>query len=366
MAYIENKTFDEIQIGEMAIIIRHLSNRDIEIFASVSGNQNPTHTDIEYMKSKSHGHLLGHGMWIGAVFSAILGMKLPGPGTRYISQTLQFHNSAKAGDTVTATARVLEKNAINNTVTLECTCVNQAGLSIASGIAEVIAPVEKIKRTVVELPSIILQEKEDEWYNQLIHLPDNTVPLITAIVHPVDETSLVGAVFAATENLIIPILVGPESRIRQKADELKLDISPYTIISTEHSHASAERAVQMARMGEVEALMKGNLHTDELLSFVVDRASGLRGNRRMSHVFAVQAPDYPKPIFLTDAALNIKPNLETKKDIVQNAVDLFTRIGHGIPKVAIVSAVETVTEKIPSTLDATALCGKRANYWGCC
>jgi phosphotransacetylase len=175
-------------------------------------------------------------------------------------------------------------------------------------------------------------------------------------VHPVDETSLVGAVFAATENLIIPILVGPESRIRQKADELKLDISPYTIISTEHSHASAERAVQMARMGEVEALMKGNLHTDELLSFVVDRASGLRGNRRMSHVFAVQAPDYPKPIFLTDAALNIKPNLETKKDIVQNAVDLFTRIGHGIPKVAIVSAVETVTEKIPSTLDATALC----------
>jgi len=198
--------------------------------------------------------------------------------------------------------------------------------------------------------------RKNSWYEEMISKKNDYQPIITAIVHPVDEESLRGAIASAEADLIIPIFVGPEDKIRALAKDLKIDLAPYKIVSTQHSHESAEVSVQMARERKVEALMKGKIHTDELMIAALDRAKGLRTERRMSHVFAMEVPNYPKPLFITDAAVNIKPNLIEKQDIVQNAIDLFIVLGLGTPKVAIVSATETITEKIPSTLDAAALC----------
>ena len=176
------------------------------------------------------------------------------------------------------------------------------------------------------------------------------------MVHPTDSLALVGAIEAAQKKLIIPILVGPKDKILAVANAAKIDISKYKIIATKHSNESAEIAVKLAREGKVEALMKGKIHTEELMQPIMDKETGLRTGRRMSHVFSIEVPNYAKPLFLSDAAINIKPNLQEKKDIVQNAIDLFYTLGLGVPNVAIISATETVNEKIPSTIDAAALC----------
>ncbi|MBX3710326.1 MAG: bifunctional enoyl-CoA hydratase/phosphate acetyltransferase [Gammaproteobacteria bacterium] len=183
-------------------------------------------------------------------------------------------------------------------------------------------------------------------------LKNNFTPLKTAVVHPVDALSLQGAIDAAEEKLITPILIGPQEKIINAAKEAHLDISAYEIVATKHSNESAEIAVKLVKEGKAEAIMKGKIHMEA----VVDKLNGLRTARRISHVFSMEAPNYFKPLFLTDAAINIQPTLQDKKDIVQNAIDLFAGLGLGHPKVAILSAVETVNEKIPSTLDATALC----------
>lgn len=199
-------------------------------------------------------------------------------------------------------------------------------------------------------------KKIEMWYKKIISLKNDFIPLKTAIIHPTDVLALQGAIDAAKEHLITPILVGPKEKILAAATEANLDISSYDLISTRHSNESAEIGVQLAREGKVEALMKGKIHTDELMEPVLDKINGLRTGRRISHVFLINTPHYSKPLFLTDAAINIRPNLSEKKDIVQNAIDLFHVLGFGTPKVAIISATETINEKIPSTLDAAALC----------
>ena len=178
----------------------------------------------------------------------------------------------------------------------------------------------------------------------------------TAVAHPCDQSSLAGAVEAAEADLIRPTLVGPERKIRAVAEQHGIDITPYRLIDAPHSHAAAARAVEIVRAGEAETLMKGSLHTDELMGEVIDKDTGLRTERRVSHVFVMDVPTYPKPLAVTDAAINIFPDLEDKRDIVQNAIDMAHALGIKLPKVAIVSAVETVTPKIPSTIDAAALC----------
>jgi phosphotransacetylase len=193
-------------------------------------------------------------------------------------------------------------------------------------------------------------------YNALLKRCKGIKPLLTAVVHPTDVPSITGAVDAAKAGLITPILVGPEMKIRAAAKEAKLDISPYRLIATLHSHAAADRAVEMARNGEVEALMKGKLHTDELMHAVAATENGLRTERRISHVFFMDVPNYPRWLMITDAAINIDPTLEEKRDICQNAIDLAHTLGIATPKVAILSAVETVTSKMRSTVDAAALC----------
>jgi phosphotransacetylase len=198
--------------------------------------------------------------------------------------------------------------------------------------------------------------REYRVYPELIERCRALEPVSTAVAHPCDESSLTAAVEAAEANLIRPTLVGPEARIRAVAEQCRLDIRPYRLIDAPHSHASAAKAVEIVREGQAETLMKGSLHTDELMAEVVRKDTGLRTERRISHVFIMDVPTYPKPLAVTDAAINIFPDLETKVDIVQNAIDMGHALGRERPKVAILSAVETVTPKIPSTIDAAALC----------
>lgn len=178
----------------------------------------------------------------------------------------------------------------------------------------------------------------------------------TAVVYPCEKTALTGAIEAAEAGLIAPILVGPAALIREVARAAELNISPYPIEDVAESKAAAARAVEIVRAARAEMLMKGSLHTDELLGAVVSSAAGLRTGRRISHAFVMSVPTYPKPLIITDAAINIAPELEDKRDICQNAIDLAHSLGVSKPKVAILSAVETVTTKIPSTIDAAALC----------
>lgn len=193
-------------------------------------------------------------------------------------------------------------------------------------------------------------------YDRLIAAARSGAPAKTVVAHPCDATSLQGALEARDEGLIAPILVGPEHRIRDVARVQELDLGAVDIVDAPHSHAAAAQAVALVREGRGELLMKGSLHTDELMREVAASATGLRTERRISHVFIMDVPGHAETLFITDAAINIFPDLDAKRDIVQNAVDLWAGIGLGVPRVAILSAVETVTTKIPSTIEAAALC----------
>lgn len=199
-------------------------------------------------------------------------------------------------------------------------------------------------------------DAQHEHYASLITACRGLAPLRTAVVHPCDPSSLEAAVDAARGGLIEPILIGPTRRMQELAARQGIDLANMKLIDVPHSHAAAEQAVALARQGVVQALMKGSLHTDELMSAVVQHERGVRTERRVSHVFIMDVPTYPKPLFITDAAVNLFPVLEEKADIVQNAIDLAWALGRQRPKVAILSAVETITSRIPSTVDAAALC----------
>jgi phosphate acetyltransferase len=198
--------------------------------------------------------------------------------------------------------------------------------------------------------------EKSEKYERLIAAARDGTPAVTIVAHPCDEASLRGAMEAAAEQLIEPVLVGPAAKIVAVAAEHGIDIAGREIVDAPHSHAAAAQAVALIREGKGELLMKGSLHTDELMKAVTAAATGLRTERRISHVFVMDVPGHPETLFVTDAAINIFPDLDAKRDIVQNAIDLWTGIGLGTPKVAILSAVETVTTKIPSTIEAAALC----------
>ena len=204
--------------------------------------------------------------------------------------------------------------------------------------------------------SVVQQLRHHEKYERLIAATKGLRPLATAVAHPCDETSLRGAMEAAESGMITPILVGPKERVRAVAASADLVISDFEFIDVPHSQAAAEKAVEIVRSGKAELLMKGSLHSDEILGAVTRRDTGLRTGRRISHVFVMDVPTHPETLFITDAAVNIAPDLLAKRDIVQNAIDLYAGLGFGTPKVAILSAVETVNPDIPSTIDAAALC----------
>ncbi|WP_227369915.1 bifunctional enoyl-CoA hydratase/phosphate acetyltransferase [Halomonas sp. M20] len=355
MHYIENTTFDELQIGQSAQLVRTLRREDIELFAIMSGDVNPAHLDEEFAQSGRFHRVIGQGMWGGALISAVLGTELPGPGTIYLNQSLSFRHPVGVGDTLTVRVTVREKEPEKKRVILECACINQAGETVIQGEAEVIAPTKKIRRPKMSLPQVYLHEPGAS-YKALIDATRDLEPVRTAIVHPCDALSLSGAIEAASQGLIIPVLVGPRAKIEATAVEAGFDLGEIEIVDTPHSHAAAEMAVSLVRQAKVDALMKGKLHTDELMAAVVDGTHGIRTERRLSHIYAFDVPHYPKPLFITDAAINIYPTLDDKRDIVQNAIDLAHALGIDLPKVAVLSAVETVTPRINSTVEAAALC----------
>lgn len=355
MQYIENKTFDEINIADSAELTRTLRPQDIELFAVMSGDVNPAHIDADFARDDRFHAIIAHGMWGGALISAVLGTELPGPGTIFVTQCLRFEAPVGLGDTVTVRVTVTAKNPADKRVTLKCTCTNQTGKTVIEGQAEVIAPTLKVRRPRVVLPEGHLHELGAQ-YQKLIDATHNLAPVITAVVHPCDAMSLTGAIEAASQGLILPILIGPRVKIIAAAAEAAQSLEGVEIIDVPHSHAAAERAVELVRKGGAAAIMKGKLHTDELMSAVIDAAAGLRTERRMSHIYVLDVPHYPKPLFITDAAINIAPDLTTKADIVQNAIDLAQALGVATPKVAILSAVETINPKMVSTMDAASLC----------
>ncbi|QID16797.1 bifunctional enoyl-CoA hydratase/phosphate acetyltransferase [Nitrogeniibacter mangrovi] len=353
--FIENRTFDEIAIGDHAQLTRTLKPNDIHLFAAVSGDVNPTHVDPEFAHSSQFREVVGHSMWGSTLFSSIMGTEFPGPGTVYVAQSLKFWRPVSIGDTLTVTVTCREKFEHNSHIIFECLATNQDGLKVIDGTAEVLAPTEKIKRPRVNLPEVTISDKELR-YQQLVSMTAGLDPIPIAVAHPCDTESLAGPLQAAEEGLVIPVLVGPEAKIRAVAEAEGFDLTGVRIVDVPHSHAAAEKAVELARNGEVEALMKGSLHTDELMSAVVSKAGGLRTERRISHVFIAEVPTYAHPLLITDAAINIEPTLEEKVDIIQNAIELAQTMGMIEPKVAILSAVETVTSKMRSTIDAAALC----------
>ena len=350
--FIENKTYDEIQVGDTAQLVRTLRPSDIHLFAIMSGDVNPTHVDTEFARSGQFREIVGHSMWGSALISTVLGTEFPGPGTVYVSQSMNFHRPITVGDTLTITITCEAKHDRDHHIVFDCLAVNQDGMKIIDGKAEVQAPTEKIKRARVQLPDITISDREQR-YRHLLSITSGLSPIPIAVTHPCDKESLSGPVQAAKAGLVEPILVGPEARIRAVAEEFGFDLNGMTIIDTPHSHASAAKAVSLCAEGTAEALMKGSLHTDEMMGEVVRH---LRTERRISHVFLADVPTYPRPIMITDAAVNIEPTLEEKVHIIQNAIDLGHDLGIAEPKIAILSAVETVTPKIRSTLEAAALC----------
>ena len=359
--FIQNRPLAELRIGDTASLTRTFTRDDVETFALMSGDVNPSHVDADFAASDRFHGIVAHGMWSAALISTLLGTELPGPGTIYLGQDLQFRKPVFLGDSVrvTVTVSAIDTNAEVPRATLHCEVVNQHNEIVVEGKALVAVPTEKISRPRAHLPNLELRDPGAKLHALITKAQKaltGRMPLRTAVVHAVDAVSLGGAVDAAQAGLITPVFVGPEARIRAAAEAAHIDLAPYGLIATEHSHAAAAQAVAMARRGDVQALMKGSLHTDELMHAVVDAQLGLRTARRVSHVFVIDAVNWPTLQLLTDAAVNVVPDLEAKRDIVQNAIDLAHALGMAQPKVAILSAVETVTPKIPSTIDAAALC----------
>jgi phosphate acetyltransferase len=349
-----NVTFDEIQVGASASLDRTLSQTDIEVVALVSGDVDPFHVVGNGATGVRPDSSSTEAAGAEALVAAVLGTRLPGPGMRILREDLRFRGKIAVGDQLTATVTATAKRPEGAEVDFACRCVNQAGEELVAGAVTVAAPTQRVAYAEVAPPQLEL--RRGDAFARLYRACEGLPPVVCAVVHPCDRDALLGPIEAARRGIIEPVLVGPEEKIRDVARAEKVDLGPYRIVAVPHSHAAAAKAVELARAGEVEALMKGSLHTDEVLGAVVPSATGLRTARRLSHVFVMDVPSYPRMLLITDAAINIYPKLEEKVDIVQNAIDLAQVLGIEQPRVAILSAVETVTSKIGSTIEAAALC----------
>ncbi|WP_287365763.1 bifunctional enoyl-CoA hydratase/phosphate acetyltransferase [Thauera sp.] len=347
---LRNRTFDEIAIGDSASLERAFSPQDIHMFALQSGDVDPEPAASSSARDTTEA------ICANVLISAVLGTRLPGPGTQYVSQSLCFLGAVRPGDRLTVQMQVTSKDTATHHVTLACTCTNQTGVAVFQGQVEVVAPTERLERTRTVLPEIHPNAQGRTGLQSLLAHVAHLQPIRVAVVHPCDSPSLSAALEARHAGLIEPVLVGPQARLEAVAAEAGLDLADVAIVDAPHSHAAAQQAVALAATGEVEALMKGSLHTDELMSALVSTAAGLRTKRRVSHCFLLQTPAYPRPFIVTDAAINIAPTLEQKADIIRNAIELAQVIGVREPKVAILAAVETVSPTMTATLDAAALC----------
>jgi phosphotransacetylase/acyl dehydratase len=348
-----NRTFDEIQVGESLTVSRQLTQIEVEALALVSGAVDSFHVDPDGGSTRDDAVTGSKSIGGEALLSNILCRRLPGPGTTILEQNLRFQGTFTAADELVGTVTAREKRSGDRAVVFDCS-VRSGQRDLVAGTVTVLPPTTRMTQSTFDSAEIVI--RRNDAFARLMRRCEGLPPVTCAVVHPCDRDSLLGPLEAARLGLIVPVLVGPEAKIRAAAAAANVDLSPYQLVPTEHSHAAAVKAVAMARAGEVEALMKGSLHTDELMAAIVPSATGLRTARRISHAFVLDVPSYPKGLIITDAAINIAPALEDKVDIVQNAIDLAKVLGIETPKVAILAAVETVNSKMQATLDAAALC----------
>ncbi|MFN8545512.1 MAG: bifunctional enoyl-CoA hydratase/phosphate acetyltransferase [Candidatus Binatia bacterium] len=345
-----SRTFDDLSPGDAVSLTRTLVREDVAVVEALARTYLPA---AVFAGGEGATYPIGFATWAGMMVPLALGTALPGPGTVYRAQTVRFHEPVYAGDTVTVTITVKDKRAEDRVVVLDCVARNQDRRTVLTGTAEVIAPRTRVER-LGATPDLIFHDHRR--YEALVARCQGLPTMVAAVAHPCDESSLAAAIGAADAKIIQPVLVGPAAKIRAVAAAHALDIAAFEIVDVPHSHAAAAKAVELVRTGRAQLVMKGSLHTEELMHEVTAHETGLRTERRISHVFVLDVPTYHKPLFVTDAAINIAPGLEEKVDILKNAIELAHALGVAEPKIAILSAVETVTAKIPSTLEAAALC----------
>jgi phosphate butyryltransferase len=346
----ENKLYDELKIGDSASVKRVCTGNDLYIFAHASGNLNPLHLPAGDRNGPTEA--VAPSMWVGALVSAVLGNILPGPGTLYRSQTFKFMDRVHVGDELTVSVTVRNKLA-DGLVAFDTLVTGRGGDRIAEGVAEVLAPCRKIRADDDRLPELLVQQHRH--FDRLLAACKGLDPIRTAVVAPEDKVSLGGALLAAQRGIIRPILIGSAQIIAKIAGEIGADLKGIEIHDVPNHGAAAAAAVELARTGRADAIMKGSLHTDELLHHVVKHDGGLRTNRRLSHVFVMDVPGLDHLLLVSDAAINIAPDLEAKVEITQSAINVALALGIDKPKVGILSAVETVNPRIPSTIDAAVL-----------
>ena len=347
-----NIIWDELEVGAEAELTRLCVPDDLYVFAHASGNVNPMHMPKEDGDGDGANEAVAPSMWVASLISAVLGNIMPGPGTLYQSQTLDFADRAHAGDELTAKVRLIEKGP-DRTARFATWVEGNDGTRIVTGEATVIAPDKKLSFDLSDVPGLMVQRHIH--FERLLAEAEPLEPIPTAVIAPEEDSALGGALLAAHHTLIRPILIGCKARISETADVLGADLSGFEIIDEPDHGAAASRGVALVHEGRARAVMKGHLHTDQLLQHVVKRDGGLRTSRRLSHVFVMDVPGLDHLLLVTDAAINIAPDLETKVDIAQNAIDLAKALGIETPKVGVLSAVEMVNPKIPSTLDAAIL-----------
>ncbi|THH37429.1 bifunctional enoyl-CoA hydratase/phosphate acetyltransferase [Aliishimia ponticola] len=345
----ENKTYDELAIGETATVTRVCTARDLYIYAHASGNLNPLH-----LPNDTHDDLeaVAPSMWVGGLISAVIGNVLPGPGTLYLSQNLKFAERVHVGDTLSITVTVAEKRP-DNIVVLDTRVTGPDDRPVAEGQAEILAPRTKVHLEGQHIPNLLVESHVH--FEKLLERARPLPPIRTAVVAPEEPAALGGALLAARQSIITPILIGARDKILAVAQAEGDDLTGVEIIDEPDHREAAKRAVALARDGEVGAIMKGHLHTSDLLSAILSKSTGIRTTRRLSHVFVMDVPGLDHLLLVSDAAVNIMPDLQTKVDITQSAIDVGLAIGLELPKVGILSAIETVNPAIPSTLDAAAL-----------
>ncbi|MCV6598492.1 MAG: bifunctional enoyl-CoA hydratase/phosphate acetyltransferase [Mangrovicoccus sp.] len=347
-----NTPYHKLEIGMEAEMHRLCVADDLYVFANNSGNLNPMHLPREDGDGDGIPEAVAPGLWVGSLISAVLGNDLPGPGTVYRSQSLCFHTRAHAGDQLVAKVKLAEKR--DNREAVFDTSVHLAdGTLIADGQAVVIAPEKDSSFEAIDVPGLTVQKHVH--FDVMLEQAEPLDPIPTAVVAPEEANSLGGALLALEHTLIRPILIGDKDKILAASKELGKDINGVELIHEPNHREAAARGVALVNEGQARAVMKGHLHTDELLAQVVKRDGGLRTNRRLSHVFVMDVPGLNNLLMVTDAAINIAPDLETKVSIIQNAIDLAISLGIEVPKVGVLSAVETVNPKMPSTLDAAIL-----------
>ncbi|MCD8504843.1 MAG: bifunctional enoyl-CoA hydratase/phosphate acetyltransferase [Burkholderiaceae bacterium] len=351
MSSITNKTWDELKVGDTASFKRTVTARDLYLFAHASGNLNPLHLPVQDSVLKT-AQSVAPSMWVGSLISSLLGNVLPGPGTLYLEQNFQFVERAHLGDVLTISVRLLDK-LIKPQVLFDTSVTDQNNRLIATGHAKVSAPTQSVTIQQTDLPGLTLETHDH--FTKLLELTKGKPAMTCAVVCPTDHHALAGALLARDHDLITPVLIGPETLIRDIAEQHRLNLSNVEIVDVSLDREAARTAVEMVHQGRVRSIMKGNLHSDDLLGQVVKREGGLRGKGRISHAFVLDVPTQPEPIIISDAAINIAPDLITKVDITQNAIDLAVACGMDKPRVAILSAVETVNPHIPSSMEAAII-----------